>query len=153
MQDKLRSIETLLARNEVKRAEIAIARYLRSTISANDRGHILIYRARARLQAARPADALDDLLIARDLIVDTFDQPEIQELLADCYLARFELASVGFADKQDIANALQLYGAILREFPGYLNQGWIYYQLGRIALINNEIDDAQQHFQKSLFDS
>ncbi len=150
MQDKLRSIDSLLARNEVKKAEIAIARHLRSPLTELERADTLIYRARARLSGARPADALDDLHAAQSAMIAEFDRPEILELQADCYLARFELASVGFADRQDIVEALQIYKGILNQYPDYLNQGWIYYQLGRIALINNDVDMAQHYFQKSL---
>lgn len=146
----MQTIEDLLARNEVKKAEIAIAKYLRSDLSAADRARMLVYRAKARLRSAHPEEAIDDLLTARELSQELFEQPETLELLGDAYLARFEMASVGFADRGDTAQASQYFQHIVNQFPTYRNRGWVYYQLGRIALTNNTVGLAENYFQRAL---
>jgi tetratricopeptide (TPR) repeat protein len=150
MPGKFQEIDDLLERNEIKKAEIALARFLRSDITDDERALVLTYRARARLRSARPDDAIEDLASARNLDPNRFDLPEMLELLADCYLARFELASVGFADRQDTITAQSILVDILKRFPDYMNRGWINYQLGRIALTNNETDVAEDFFHQAL---
>lgn len=146
----MQSIEDLLARNEIKKAEIAIAKYLRSDLSPSDQARALIYRASARLRSARPSEAIDDLVSAREINQALFDKPETLELLGDAYLARFEMASVGFADRSDTAQANQYFQHILNQFPKYANRGWVNYQLGRIALTDNMASLAETYFQQAL---
>ncbi|MFN8560590.1 MAG: tetratricopeptide repeat protein [Anaerolineae bacterium] len=148
--EQYRSVDELLNRRDVKRAEILIARYLRSELSVQERAGLLIARARARLLTARADDALDDLNHARTLLPDDFDNPATLELLGDAHFARFELASVGFADRNDTAQALAAYERIPAEFPQYGNRGWIFYQRGRIFLTENRVDDAVECFQQAL---
>lgn len=144
-------IEDLLLKREFKKAEIVIARALRSKLSDQDRAQFLTYRARARLIGARPEDAIDDLLSVRSLIPEGFEQPQNLELLGDCYFARFEQASVGFADRNDTAQARDVYQKVIELSPDYSNLGWIYYQLGRIALTDNHIGQAEIYFRQALF--
>lgn len=144
-------IDDLLAKRDVKKVEVAIAKYLRSNPSAHERGHALLQRVRARLWGARPADAIDDLVTARTLLPDLFNTPEILELSGDCYFARFELAAVGFADRADTEQAENEYLQIVELHPNYDNSGWVYYQLGRIALSNNAIDKADSYFRQAIF--
>jgi tetratricopeptide (TPR) repeat protein len=146
----MQSIEDFLARNEIKKAEIAIAKHLRSELSAADQARILVYRARARLRSARPAEAIDDLLSAREFSQELFEKPETLELLGDAYLARFEMASVGFADRSDTAQASQYFEHIANHFPNYSNRGWVNYQLGRIALTDSSAELAEMYFQRAL---
>ena len=94
-------IDDLLAKRDVKKVEVAIAKYLRSNPPAHERGQALLQRARSRLLGARPADAIDDLIKARTVLADIFNTPDILELSGDCYFARFEMAAVGFADRAD----------------------------------------------------
>ncbi|MCC6804568.1 MAG: tetratricopeptide repeat protein [Anaerolineae bacterium] len=148
--ESYRSIDELLNRRDVKRAEILIARYLRAELSVQERAALLIARARARLMTARADDALDDLHHARTLLPDDFDTPTTLELLGDAHFARFELASVGFADRNDTAQALVAYERIPADFPQYGNRGWIFYQRGRVYLTDNRIDDAVECFQRAL---
>ncbi len=145
-----RSVDDLLNKRDVKRAEVLIARYLRTDLSTLERAQLLIARARVRLLSARVDDALEDLNGARALMPDEFETPPTLELLADCHFARFELASVGFADRADTAQALDGYERILTQFPEYANRGWIYYQRGRVLLTDNRIDDAAACFQGAL---
>lgn len=144
-------IDELLAKRDVKKVEVAIAKFLRSNPAAQERGNALLQRARARLLGARPADAIDDLLTARSLIPEIFKTPEVLELSGDCYFARFELASVGFADRADTQQAQNDYFQIVEHCPGYENLGWVYYQLGRIALSNGSIETADEHFRQAIF--
>lgn len=146
----MQTIEDLLARNEIKKTEIAIAKYLRSDLSTPDHARLLVYRAKARLRRARPEEAIDDLLTAREFHQELFEKPETLELLGDAYLSRFEMASVGFADRGDTGQASQYFQHIVNQFPTYANRGWVYYQLGRIALTNNTVEMAENYFQKAL---
>ena len=144
------NLDELLNKRDIKRAEVLIARSLRAELSVRERARLLIARARARLLSARVDDALEDLDHARDLLLDEFETPLTIELLADCHFARFELASVGFADRSDTAQALAAYERILADFPEYSNRGWIYYQRGRILLTENRTEDAVDCFQNAL---
>jgi tetratricopeptide (TPR) repeat protein len=151
MQEQLQIIETLLARSEIKKAEMFVARHLRSNLTDDERAKALVYRARARLAGGRPEEALDDLLTAQSLLQRAFTQPEMLELLGDCYFACFELASVGFADRMNTKRAQEFYWQIQQAYPDYANMGWVYYQCGRIALTNSDHGLAEDLFRKALF--
>jgi tetratricopeptide (TPR) repeat protein len=144
------NVDELLNKRDVKRAEVLIARYLRTELSAPERAKLLVTRARARLLSARVDDALEDLDHARDLLLAEFETPLTLELLGDCHFARFELASVGFTDRSDTVQAIASYERILESFPEYSNRGWIYYQRGRVLLTENRIEDAVECFQSAL---
>jgi tetratricopeptide (TPR) repeat protein len=149
--EKLEQVDLLITKGEVKRADVLIARKLRSDLNTAERAELLLRRARVRLLSARPDDALDDLRAARELLQDNgFETPQNMELLGDCHLARFELASVGFADRQSLLAAEQTYTRILEIFPQYGNLGWIYYQLGRVAMASNQSERAVSLFQQAL---
>jgi tetratricopeptide (TPR) repeat protein len=148
--EQYRNVDELLNKRDVKRAEVAIARYMREELSAQERAHLLIARARARLLGARIDDAQDDLNHAQTLLGDNFVTPLTLELLGDSHLARFELASVGFADRADTAQAAATYDQLLAEFPHYNNRGWIHYQRGRVWLTENRIPEAVSQFQQAL---
>ncbi|MCU0512649.1 MAG: tetratricopeptide repeat protein [Anaerolineae bacterium] len=144
-------LETLIEEHDVRRAEVVIARLLRLELEDHARQRVLVYRARVRLLAARPAEALDDLKSAGITITVTPVDPDLLALLADCYLARFELAPAGFADRQDVRQAEALYTRLAQEFATYDNMGWIAYQHGRICLIGDRAADAEHHFRQALF--
>lgn len=150
MLDQVQAIDSLLLKKDIKKAEVMIARQLRSDLSLQGRARMLILRARARLLGARADDALDDLNKARSLVPEQFETPSNLELLGDTHFARFELASVGFADRHDTAAALDAYETILKHHPNYDNLGWIYYQKGRLLLTENRIDEAVACFQQAL---
>lgn len=151
MQTQLQMIGDLLARHEIKKAEISAARLLRTPLAESDKSSALVLRARARLLSGRPDEALDDLKAAFQLTPERSQQPQMLELLADCHLLRFEMASVGFADRSDTDQAYNAYYRIVTQNPRYPNIGWVYYQLGRIALTNNDIPEADRLFRQSLF--
>jgi tetratricopeptide (TPR) repeat protein len=144
------AIDRYLSKRDIRKAEVLIARWLRSELSTADRARALIARARVRLFSGRIDDALDDLNRARQLAPEDMDTPAALELLGDCHFARFELASVGFADRQNTVQALEAYDAILARAPHYDNLGWVLYQRGRVLLTENRIDEAINCFQEAL---
>lgn len=150
MNDHLQTLDLMFAKEEIKKAEILIAKLMRIDLLPSERSRLLIYRARTRLLSARPEDALDDLSTVASLNPLAYEAAPTLELKADCYLARFELASVGFADRNDIKSAEEIYHKILEQFPNYENTGWIYYQLGRVFIAANNIQAAIECFQQSL---
>jgi tetratricopeptide (TPR) repeat protein len=150
MIEQFRYIDDLLARREIKKAEILIARSMRGTLSPEEHADILIRRARARLLGGRVDDALHDLNNARSQYPAAFKQPATLELLGDTHFARFELASVGFADRNNTTQALDAYETILNDYPHYENTGWILYQRGRVLLTENRVEEAVGCFQKTL---
>lgn len=153
MRDNLNAIEALLKKREVKKAEILIAKQLKTQLSDKDQSDLLVLRARTRLLSARPEAAIDDLLRAQVLTPELMESAPRLELLADCHFARFELSSVGFADRNDARQAEQIYQQIIDNYPFYENLGWVYYQLGRTVLTDNRIDTALDYFQKALLSS
>ncbi|NWF69678.1 MAG: tetratricopeptide repeat protein [Chloroflexi bacterium] len=150
MQEHLKTIEGLLTKREIKKAEILIAKHLRVDLVLSERLALLTLRARARLLSARQEDALADLQEIAALSPAQRQSAAFQELYADCRFARFELASVGFADRNDATEARTAYRTIIKAFPDYENLGWVYYQLGRVLLTSNEVNEALHCFQQAL---
>jgi tetratricopeptide (TPR) repeat protein len=151
MRDHLKQIDDLLlVKNDIKKVEILISKLLRSELSTKDRLQILFRRARVRLLSGRPDNALDDLLSISEAIQNDSQYVAFLELLADCYFARFELASVGFTDRSDTMLAQQTYEEIIHRYPKYSNVGWIYYQLGRIWVTKNQMKEAVECFHQAL---
>lgn len=146
----MHTIEKLLYKGEIKKAETAIARLLRTEKNPTERAKILALRARARLYSARPQDALADLDEIKRLTPDDLERPELIELYADCHFARFELASMGFAERADLEEARNAYHRIIQQFGRYENVGWVYYQLGRVLLATNQSESAAICFQQAL---
>ena len=150
MLDQFQAIDNLLLKKDIKKAEVMIARQLRSDLSLQGRARMFLLRARARLFSARVDAALADLNKARSLIPEQFETPPNLELLGDTHFARFELASVGFADRHNTEAALAAYETILSSYPHYDNMGWVYYQKGRLLLTENRIDEAVACFHQAL---
>ncbi len=150
MKEQLKTVDNLVSTGEFKKAEVAIARSLRSDLSPQEQSQILLYRARIRLLSARPEDALDDLHMIHQINPEGYELPSTKELEGDCYFARFELASVGFAQRTDVTEAERFYQEVIINHPNYNNLGWIYYQLGRVYVTTNQIDDAIRCFQQAL---
>lgn len=150
MPDSLDVIGSLIARGEIKKAEILIAKSLRSDGDMVEQIPLLMYRARTRLLSARPEEGIDDLMTIRGSAPMMAEKPAWLELSGDCYFARFELSSVGFADRNDTIQARSLYQRICDAYPEYENLGWVHYQLGRVLLTDNQVDVAMQRFQQAL---
>ncbi|MDX2136947.1 MAG: tetratricopeptide repeat protein [Chloroflexota bacterium] len=138
----LSPIRELLAMRDLKKAEVQIAKLLRGTLSGPDSAQLLTLRARARLLAARAEEALDDLAAAEQRTDDPTLRLEIHELQGDAWFARYELASVGFADRLHAQRAEDTYRALITDHPSYPNLGWLHYQLARILLTDGRIQDA-----------
>ncbi len=149
MQDQLRAIRESVDKHDVKKAEVSIARLLRLELGPEQRAQLLIERARTRLLNTRPDDALADLQEAHSISAN-FGTPSALELLGDCYFARFEIATVGFADRSDTAYAESAYREIIERFPEYENIGWIYYQLGRVLATRMRIEEANACWKQAL---
>ncbi|MCB9451786.1 MAG: tetratricopeptide repeat protein [Anaerolineaceae bacterium] len=150
MQDNLYLVDRLIEQRDVKKAETLIAKGLRATMQKSDHVELLIRRARVRLLTARPDDALMDLSTVQADDETRYRSFDVQELVADSYLARFEQASVGFVERQDTIKAQGIYQAILDESSNYNNTGWIHYQVGRVQLTAGDTEAAAQSFQAAL---
>jgi len=143
-------IDLALAEQDIKRAEVAIARRLRGTNTPEERADLLMRRAKTRLMDARPDDALEDLETCQALQPARSQHAEIKVLFGDCYFARFELAPVGFLDRSNTDLAKQYYQQVVEQHPTYPEITWVLYQLGRIELSQNETAAAATYFERSL---
>jgi tetratricopeptide (TPR) repeat protein len=150
MGDVIAEIQQLLDMQKIKQADVRISKALRQPNAPDMQAPLMLLRARVKLMLGRPEGALDDLDRARELVTSATDSLPVRELLADCYFARYELAAIGFAARADLQLAEQLYNGIAAERPDYYNLGWIRYQMGRIALTQSNIDQAEQSFQQAL---
>ncbi len=150
MNEQLQQIDALLNAQEVKKAEVAIAKQLRTDPSPQARAQLLLRRARARLIGQHPDDALEDIQTARALQPKIADSPHTLALLGDAYFARFELSPVGFTERSDADRALALYQQIIDAAPDYENIGWVFYQKGRVLLTADRVDEAISCFQEAL---
>lgn len=148
--DPRQQVDALIEKRDFKKAEVVIARALKTETALPERAALLISRARARLSSGRFDDALVDVLAAFDLHPVAGHNPTTIELRADIHFARFELANIGFADRADAAHALTAYERILIEFPTYHNLGWIYYQKGRVLLTERRVAEAANCFQLGM---
>ncbi|MBW4435804.1 MAG: tetratricopeptide repeat protein [Pleurocapsa minor GSE-CHR-MK-17-07R] len=146
----LPEVDLLLIRGDAKRAEVVLARLLRIETDPRMLGAGYMLRARARLVSTRIDSALEDLRMAVEQDASLNGQPEYLELLGDCYLARYELVQMGFADRADTAAALETYERIEAEFPDYENLGWVQYQHARLLMTQNRPADALHLLELSL---
>src|SRR5262245_46921639 len=150
MATQLTQIDKWLSAGDVKRAEVQIAKLLRGEMTPTERGELFLRRARARIVAERPDEALEDLQTCRALVPALWETPSTQELLGDAHFSRFELAPVGFAERADTDQALACYQAIEHDHPAYPNMGWVMYQWGRILLSEDKTDEAIAKFNEAL---
>lgn len=146
MQDTLVQAKQLLEDRQIKKAEILIARLLRTEPESSA---LLALRAQLHLLAGRPQNALEDISAIEQQNTDT-GSPELRKLKADAFLARYEQSTVGFVQKSDLQQAHDIYQQLLTKTPQYHNQGWILYQMGRLALIQDETQDAVDYFKQAL---
>ncbi len=147
---QLAQIDDTLTAGDGKRAEFQIARLLRGELPPEERAQLLLRRARARLLSNRPDEALEDLQTAHALAPALWESSSTQELLADAYFSRFELAPLGFAERADADHARQIYQSIAERDPTYPNLGWVMYQWGRVLLSENKVREAAEKFQEAL---
>src|SRR5262249_35180742 len=97
MKEQMQIVDTLISTGEFKKAEIAVARLLRSDLPTEQQTEALLHRARIRILSGRPEDTLEDLQTISQISPEDYASPQVMELRGDAYFARFELASVGFA--------------------------------------------------------
>ncbi len=150
MNRDLQKIDLLIERGDIRKAEVLIAKKLRTHLIPQEQIGLLSRRARVRLLSARPEDALSDVLEIHSLSSGEPIPPDILELKGDIYISRFELASVGFADRHDTELAEETYKQLVSQYPRYNNLGWVYYQLGRIRIAAGDIESATHYFHQSL---
>lgn len=144
------AIHTLIQNREIKKAEVQIARALSKPATEADLIELLKLRARAKLYNGRPEGALEDLNKVREIAPTATNDPEWVETHADCHFARYELSAVGFAERSDAQQAEQSYRSILDRFNRYGNLGWIHYQLARVLLVTNRVDEALKELEDAL---
>jgi tetratricopeptide (TPR) repeat protein len=151
MLDGLQEIDDALAEYDLKRAELAIAKSIKAELSPAQRAALLQRRAQLRLSDARPDDGLEDLTTAVALDPALQSLPQTYILWGDLYLARFELAKLGFANREHIQEALASYRQVVEQFANHTSSlARVYYQLGRIYLILGQVEAAQAHFDQAL---
>lgn len=150
MQQQFKIIDRLITLRDIKKAEVLIAKHLRTVHAPQDHNQLLMRRARIRLMGGRPDDALVDIESIQTSDHNDIDDYELLELQGDCHLACFEGSTVGFANRNDTVQAKTNYTRILNDSPDYANSGWLHYQLGRIALTDNDVPLAETHFNKAL---
>lgn len=151
MDDRLAAIDNALATNDIRKAEILIARILRNeSISAGLRASVQLRRANARLSAGRPDDALAEIEEVLSIRPELETQPDVQVLLGDVYFSRFIYAEFGFADRTNTDRSLEYYNHILTTHASYPKRGWVLYQRARIALSENNISQAITDLQQAL---
>jgi tetratricopeptide (TPR) repeat protein len=150
MTETLQTIDALLYRRDLKKAEVAIAKALRKPTPDALTAALLRRRAQIRLMRARIDEALSDMTRVRTLDPALFQTAQSVELWGDLHLARFELAALGFADRQDTHTALAAYTHLLESTPEYANAGWVMYQRGRVLLTQHAVAEAQAAFTQAL---
>ena len=151
MDRRFQEIAEALEKNDVKRAEVLIAKDLRQNNTPLERAMLLSMRANARLKTSKPDDALEDVQTAIALQDPSYQTlPETKALLGDIYFTRFELAPVGFTDRADADTALQHYKDVISTAPDYKEIAWVYYQAGRVELSQNNVEKAAEYFNRSL---
>lgn len=147
---QLEVIDQALEANDLRKAELHIARLLRSDTQTDLRAQLLLRRARVRLLNGRPDEALEDSQEVIALAPSLGEMPEVKMTLGDIHLARFMLAELGFAVRSDTDRALEYYNEILTRHPHFKQRGWVFYQRGRIYLSENRVDEAIADFEESL---
>lgn len=147
---QLDQVDQALLSNDLRKAEMTIVKMLRTNPATDMRAQILIRRARSRLLAARPDEALEDIQTCLALSDNLLDTPEVLALLGDIYFERFVLAELGFADRADTDKALTYYNRIIEHHRYFPRLGWVFYQRGRIFLSENRTDEAEADFKAGL---
>lgn len=148
---RLEAIDLALQSNDLRKAEILIAKSLRTDeLNGEMRALMLIRRARARLASGRPDDALSEIeqvLVMRENLREASD---VKMLLGDIYFAKFILAEFGFADRNHTNIALQHYDEILKNDPAFDRIAWVHYQRGCILLSEGDIEAAITELESVL---
>lgn len=150
MTEQLETIDRILNSGDIRKAEITIAKMLRSELDADIRAQLLVRRSRARLLGGRPDDALEEIQTVFAIQPSFEEMPEVKTLLGDIYFSRFILAEIGFADRNDADLALKYYEDIINRDPHFKQRGWVFYQRGRIYLSEDRVEEAIADFEEGL---
>lgn len=140
-------IEECLVSRDIKRGELLIAKLMKQNLDQEQQSKALLIKSKFRLMASRPNDVIEEILH----ILPGNRSIALQETLADSYLQRFEISSVGFAQKSDLEEALKIYNLITEKEPFYENRGWIYYQTARIYLALPHASKAENLLNMAIF--
>ncbi|MCB9435472.1 MAG: tetratricopeptide repeat protein [Anaerolineales bacterium] len=147
----IETIDQALNEGDLRKAEVLIARHLRSeSLPSETRAQILLRRAQTRLLGERPDDALEELQTVLAIQPGLAKQPAVKMLLGDIYFSRFMLAEFGFADRANTNMALQYYNDVFESHPHFEKIGWLHYQRGRIYLSEDRVDEAIEEFGNGL---
>lgn len=151
MDERITAIDLAIQQGDFRKAEILIARALRSdNLESETRAEVLLRRAKARLNSGRPEDALSEANESIALRPSIADSPEMKVLLGDIYFARFVLAEFGFADRNNTDQARAYYDEVLKNTPDYPQRAWVYYQRGCIYLSENKSEAAINDLHQAL---
>jgi tetratricopeptide (TPR) repeat protein len=137
---------------DIKHSEILLTRELKTTKDKQSRIQLLIQRTRLRLRLHHVDAAWEDFA-AIQLAQTQADAPTYRQLVlleADCNLARFETASVGFANRQFLNRSIDLYEWLMSSQDSDEALSWIHYQLGRARMFAMDFFSAAQEFKRSL---
>ncbi len=145
----LTEIWQLIQQGDIKRAEVTIARWLPAARKSTALADLYLARAKCKLLSDRPQEALEDWQLALEKNAAIAQVPDALELRADTHFALFEMSSVGFAGNEDSRNSAQLYRQLIAEHPQGANRAWWHYQLGRVLLSANQIEEAIAHFKQA----
>lgn len=143
----LDAIWQMIWHGEIKRAEVLVARIVRDAEDDTEKAVALLARAQCKLLSERPQEALEDWEQANQCASAIAELPEALELRADAHFALYELSSVGFAGNDGQETSARLYRQLIVDYPDYDNRGWWYYQLGRVLITANRIEEAKTHLQ------
>lgn len=147
----IETIDQALNEGDLRKAEMLIARHLRSeNLPSETRAQILLRRAQTRLLGERPDDALEELQTVLAIQPGFAKQPAVKMLLGDIYFSRFMLAEFGFADRANTNMALQYYNDVFESHPHFDQTGWLHYQRGRIYLSEDRVDEAIEEFVNGI---
>jgi tetratricopeptide (TPR) repeat protein len=134
---------------DIKKAEIAIAKLLRADPVPETRARLLLLRARARLIGQLPDDALEDIQTARALERRSRG-PGQYRTAGGHLLCAFRIVSGWLRRPERRGPGLEVVSTAGRDFPSYTNLGWVQYQTARILLTEGRVEDAINCLQTAL---
>lgn len=148
--ENLATVWQLIQQGDIKRAEVAVTRWIRASKSDQGLAEAYLARAHCKLLSERPQEALEDWDLAFLSDPDVAQFPKALEIRADAHFALYEMSSVGFAGSEEQYTSTKLYHQLITDFPSDANRGWWHYQLGRVLLSANRIEEAKSHLQFAL---
>ena len=148
--ENLAAIWQLIQQGDIKRAEVVVSRWIRESNTDQGLAEAYLARAHCKLLSERPQEALEDWDQAFLCDSEVSQFPKALEIRADAHFALYEMSSVGFAGSEEQITSTRLYHQLITDFPSDTNRGWWHYQLGRVLLSANRIEEANSHFHLAL---